>query len=129
MDTSGTGHDRCPSQSFPTHEASGTPPLGGNGKIKKRSFGFKRGAKIFGPSRASRREVVVPATKVRRRAPPATPSEPTMVAAPALLNPLHVRTVDRVDDGVGHLLRRRLAADIGRQHAGRADALDGRHQP
>lgn len=47
MDTSGTGHDRCPSQSFPTHEASGTPPLGGNGKIKKHGFGFKRGGQKF----------------------------------------------------------------------------------
>ncbi len=34
MDTSGTGHDRCPSQSFPTRQAPGTPPLGGNEKIK-----------------------------------------------------------------------------------------------
>ena len=43
MDTSGTGHYRCPSQRFPTHQAPGTPPLGGIGKIKKRGFGFKRG--------------------------------------------------------------------------------------
>src|SRR3954454_23722546 len=33
--------------SFPTHQASGTPPLGGSGKIKKARFGFKRGSKIF----------------------------------------------------------------------------------
>jgi hypothetical protein len=47
MDTSGTGHDRCPSQVFPTHQAPGTPPLGGNAKIKKRRFGFKGGQKNF----------------------------------------------------------------------------------
>src|SRR4051794_32043661 len=33
--------------SFPTLWASGTPPLGGSGKIKKARFGFKRGSKIF----------------------------------------------------------------------------------
>src|SRR4051812_25622738 len=33
--------------SFPTLQASGTPPLGGSGKIKKARFGFKRGAQNF----------------------------------------------------------------------------------
>jgi len=43
MDTSGTGHDRCPSQSFPTRQAPGTPPLGGNEKNKKTPFWFQEG--------------------------------------------------------------------------------------
>lgn len=47
MGTSGTGHDRCPSQ-FPQPDmALGTPPRGSGGKIKKPVFGFKGVAKNF----------------------------------------------------------------------------------
>jgi hypothetical protein len=47
MDTSGTGHDRCPSEVPDPLKASSTPPRGGIGKIKKTVFGFKRAAEIF----------------------------------------------------------------------------------
>src|SRR5579863_2667543 len=47
MDTSGTGHDRCPSEVPDPLKASSTPPRGGIGKIKKSVFGFKRAAEIF----------------------------------------------------------------------------------
>jgi len=46
MDTSGTGHDRCPSPG-PGPCGARTPPSGGVKKISKVVFGFKRGAKIF----------------------------------------------------------------------------------
>jgi hypothetical protein len=46
MDTSGTGHDRCPSPG-PGPWGARTPPSGGVKKISKVVFGFKRGAKNF----------------------------------------------------------------------------------
>jgi hypothetical protein len=48
MGTSGTGHTGARLKSL-TRLASGTPPLGGNGKIKKSNFGFKGGAKKILP--------------------------------------------------------------------------------
>ena len=48
MDTSGTGHDRCPSLLSRAHQAPG-PPCGGDWKIIKNGFGFKGGAKNFRP--------------------------------------------------------------------------------
>jgi hypothetical protein len=47
MDTSGTGHDRCPSEVPDPFKASGAPPRGGSGKIKKSIFGFKGAVNFF----------------------------------------------------------------------------------
>jgi hypothetical protein len=46
MDTSGTGHDRCPSPG-PGPWGAQTPPSGGSEKISKAVFGFKRSSKNF----------------------------------------------------------------------------------
>ena len=46
MVTSGTGHDRCPSPG-PGPLGARTPPSGGDKKISKTAFGFKRGQKNF----------------------------------------------------------------------------------
>src|SRR5690349_16419265 len=46
MDTSGTGHDRCPSP-CPGPSGARTPPFGGDKKISKVVFGFKRGTEKF----------------------------------------------------------------------------------
>ena len=47
MDTNGTGHDRCPSQ-CPGPCGARTPPFfGGEEKISKVVFGFKRVSKNF----------------------------------------------------------------------------------
>jgi hypothetical protein len=46
MVTGGTGHDRCPSQ-LRAHSAPGHHLTGGDKKISKTRFGFKRGKKNF----------------------------------------------------------------------------------
>jgi len=46
MVTGGTGHDRCPSQ-LRAHSAPGYHLTGGDKKIRKTRFGFKRGQKNF----------------------------------------------------------------------------------
>jgi hypothetical protein len=47
MVTSGTGHDRCPSQPGPD-QAPGRHQRGGDKKISKAVFGFKGDEKFFG---------------------------------------------------------------------------------